>query len=231
MVLASLLLGGGAGVVAWLWIWPAGLPLVLVWAWVILFFRDPQRVRQFADGEMCAPADGRVTEIARLEHHELIGGPALKIGIFLSIFDVHVNRSPCAGTITSASYAKGRFLDARDPDSGRVNESNTLVIAPAAPLQGPIGVRQVAGTVARRIICHVHRGDRLTSGERFGMIKFGSRTELIVPADVPTEAAVEVGAKVKAGLTVLVRQRPVKAEGTGDGDRRQAEQIESTTPA
>lgn len=231
MVLATLLLGGGAGVVAWLWIWPAGLPLVIIWAWVISFFRDPQRVGRFADGEMCAPADGTVTEIVRLEHHERIGGPALKIGIFLSIFDVHVNRSPCTGTITSARYAKGRFLDARDPDSGRVNESNTLVIAPAPPLQGPIEVRQVAGTIARRIVCHVHQGDRLASGERFGMIKFGSRTELIVPGDVPTEVAVEVGAKVKAGLTVLVRQRPVKAEGEGDGDHRQVGQVESTTTA
>jgi phosphatidylserine decarboxylase len=231
MVLGTVVLAVGSGLLVWLVHWGAALPLMLVWIWLLSFFRDPRRVARFAEGEMCAPADGTVTEITRLERHELIGGPALKIGIFLSIFDVHVNRSPCAGTITLASYAKGRFLDARDPDSGRVNESNTLVIAPAAPLRGPIGVRQVAGTVARRIICHVHRGDRLASGERFGMIKFGSRTELIVPADVPTEAAVEVGAKVKAGLTVLVRQRPVKAEGTGDGDRRQAEQIESTTPA
>jgi phosphatidylserine decarboxylase len=231
MILATLVLGAGAAVIVWLWMWPAALPLVMVWVWVIAFFRDPQRITRCAEGELCAAADGTVKEITRLTHHELIDGPALRIGVFLSIFDVHVNRSPCAGTVRSVGHAPGRFLDARHPDSGRVNESNTLVIEPADPLQGPVVVRQVAGKIARRIICHAHEGDRLEAGARFGMIKFGSRTEVIVRADVPTEVLVEVGAKVKAGLTVLVRQKPVAAAGEAYGDHSQSRQAESAAPA
>ena len=231
MVLATLVLLGGAGVMARLGVWPAALPLVIVWGWVLSFFRDPQRVARLADGELCAPADGTVTEITPLDNHELIGGPALKIGIFLSIFSVHANRSPCAGTVRSVQYAAGRFLDARNPQSGGTNESNTLVIDPVAPAAGPIVVRQVAGLIARRIICHAGQGDRLGAGQRFGMIKFGSRTELIVPADVPTEVAVEVGAKVKAGLTVLLRQKPAPAEGECHGGDRPARQVHPAASA
>jgi phosphatidylserine decarboxylase len=210
MVIATVLLGGAAG---WLagWHWTAALPPVLVWVWVISFFRDPPRVRPFRDGELCSPADGTVTEITHLEGLEELGGPAVRIGIFLSIFNVHINRAPCAGTVTNVAYQQGSFVDARHPDSGARNEANTIQMDVDVPYEGPVIVRQVAGKIARRIICHAKVGTRLSRGERFGMIKFGSRTELIVPARDGADIIVKVGDKVKAGLTVLVRQTPVPA--------------------
>lgn len=180
------------------------LPIFAFWIWVISFFRDPQRIRTFSAGELCAPADGTITEITRLERDETIGGPAIRMGLFLSLFNVHANRAPCAGKVRSISYQKGLFLDARHPKSGAKNESNTLVIESWA-LPGPIVVRQVAGLVARRIVCHAKPGATLSMGERFGMIKFGSRTELIIPAIEGTEVLVKVGDKVNAGLTVMAR--------------------------
>jgi phosphatidylserine decarboxylase len=186
---------------------------------------------RFKAGELCAPADGTVTEITRLEHHELVGGPALRVGIFLSIFDVHVNRSPCTGTVRSMTYRKGSFHDARDRRSGPENEAKTLVIDPQPPIRGPVIVRQVAGLIARRIICHAREGDALATGARFGMIKFGSRTELIVPDDGTVEPAVELRAKVRAGLTVLVRQSTLEGRGETDGRDRQAQEVASSASA
>lgn len=196
-----------AAAAAGLWLWhPATVVVpIAVWVWVIAFFRDPRREGRFAAGEMCAPADGTVSEVTRLDAHELIGGPAWRVGIFLSIFDVHINRAPCAGVVRKVTYTPGEFLDARHAESGSRNEANTLLIEPDAPHAGPIVVRQVAGLVARRIICHAKAGSRLATGERFGMIKFGSRTELILPAREGVDIAVRIGDKVRAGLTVVVR--------------------------
>ena len=169
-----------------------------------------------------------MTEVTRLDHDDRLGGPGLRVGIFLSIFDVHINRSPCAGTVRSVVYRKGRFLDARDPRSGPDNEANTLIIDPQPPLRGPIVVRQVAGLIARRIICHAAEGTKLAAGERFGLIKFGSRTELIVPDDGTVRAVVESGAKVRAGITVLVRQSPPGMPGETDGRRSQVQEVASS---
>jgi phosphatidylserine decarboxylase len=231
MLVATLVLVGGAAAVAALWHWAAALPLLLVWAWAISFFRDPLRVTQCGDAELCAPADGTVTEVTRLDYDDRLGGPGLRVGIFLSIFDVHINRSPCAGTVRSVVYRKGWFLDARDPRSGPDNEANTLIIDPQPPLRGPIVVRQVAGLIARRIICHAAEGTELAAGERFGMIKFGSRTELIVPDDGTVQAVVEVGAKVRAGITVLVRQSPPGMPGETDAGRSQVQEVASSASA
>jgi len=211
VVVASVICAAVGAGLEYLW-WPLSLPVFAIWVWVISFFRDPRRVRNYVPGEFCAPADGTMTEITRLDHHELIGGPAVRMGMFLSLFNVHANRSPCAGRVRSIDYRKGLFLDARHPESGEKNESNTLVIEPSPPLAGPIVVRQVAGLVARRIVCHARPGDSLSIGERFGMIKFGSRTELIIPLVEGTEIMVKVGDKVKAGLTIMARQR-VAARG------------------
>lgn len=231
MVVATLVLVGGAVVAAWLLHWAAAAPLLVGWAWVIWFFRDPRRITRCAEGELCAPADGTVTEVTRLDDYELVGGPALRVGIFLGIFDVHINRSPCAGTVRSVTYRKGDFHDARDARSGAENEANTLLIDPQPPIRGPIIVRQVAGLIARRIICHATAGCHLAAGERFGMIKFGSRTELIVPDDRAVRAAVEVGAKVRAGVTILVRQGSVPTEEQTDDGRGQVQEIASSTSA
>ncbi len=202
---ATLLLGALAGVGYWLF-WPAAIPFVIVWLWVISFFRDPRRRRSYAPGDLCSPADGRITEITELDQHAVIGGPAVRIGMFLSLFDVHANRSSCGGTVRSIEYTKGEFLDARHVESGERNESNTLVVDPEDGMPGPIIIRQVAGKVARRICCHVGVGDRMEIGQRFGMIKFGSRTELIVPRLPGTEVLVAIGDKAHAGLTILAQQ-------------------------
>lgn len=212
IAVATLLLGGLGIALGWLF-WPLAIVPGIVWVWVLSFFRDPKRQGRFAPGELCSAADGRVTEVTELDHYESIDGPAVRIGAFLSIFNVHANRSPCVGTVRAILHQPGKFLDARHKDSGRLNESNTLLIDPDAPMPGPIEVRQVAGKVARRIICHAKPGDRLRTGERFGMIKFGSRTEVIIPRVPGTQLAVKVGDVVRAGLTVLARQ-PVREATT-----------------
>ena len=218
----TFMLAGVAMVLAGLIHWAAALPFAIVWLWLISFFRDPRRITTCTDREFCAPADGTVTEVTHLDHHDLIGGPAWRVGIFLSIFNVHANRSPCAGTVKSTDHQKGRFLDARHRDSGSQNEANTVVIDPGPPLAGPVVVRQVAGYIARRIICHAVPGDHLAAGQRFGMIKFGSRTELIVPAGA-NEVVAKVGDKVHAGLTILARQATSQASeqsNAGDPENR-----------
>jgi len=198
--------------------WYVYAPLVaipaLVEIWLISFFRDPARGRAYAPDELCAPADGTVTEIAELETYEAVAGPAVRIGIFLSLFDVHVNRSPCSGRVRDRTYRPGKFLDARHPDSGRLNEAMTLTIDPEGPLPGPVYVRQVAGLVARRIVCHADRDDDVAIGQRYGMIKFGSRTELIIPRHGETDIRVTIGDRVRAGLTILVRQPADGATGS-----------------
>jgi phosphatidylserine decarboxylase len=210
--IATLLLGALAVGLGWLY-GPLAILPGIVWIWVLSFFRDPKRQGHFAAGELCSAADGRVTEITELAHYEPLDGPAVRIGAFLSIFNVHINRSPCTGTVRAILHQPGKFLDARHEDSGRLNESNTLLIDPDPPVRGPIEVRQVAGKIARRIICHARPGDRLRSGERFGMIKFGSRTEVIIPRVEGTKLLVKVGDVVRAGLTVLARQ-PVREVAT-----------------
>lgn len=209
IALATLLLGALACLAVWLF-WPLAIPVAVVWIWVISFFRDPKRRATYAPGDLCSAADGTVTEIAELDHHPSIGGPAIRIGVFLSLFNVHANRAPCSGRVRAVTHRKGSFLDARHPESGARNESNTILLEPDAPMPGPIETRQVAGLVARRIICHARIDDHLAIGQRFGMIKFGSRTELIFPHRRGTEIAVRVGTKVKAGLTVMARL-PIEA--------------------
>jgi phosphatidylserine decarboxylase len=202
MVLGTLVLGA-LGALAVVYFWPLAVPVALVWLWLISFFRDPRRAGPFEPHQFYSPADGTVTEVTRLPHEPQIDGPAVRVGIFLSIFNVHINRSPCAATVRSVVYRSGKFLDARHTDSGPQNEANTLVLDPDVPLPGPIVVRQVAGKIARRIICHVRAGDRLQAGQRIGLIKFGSRTELIVPDTPKVHITAFVGQKVVAGRTVL----------------------------
>lgn len=220
IVLATLLFGA-MGAAAGLVHWTLAIPFAALWLWVLYFFRDPHRCRQFADGELSAPADGTVTEITELDFYEPLGGPAVRIGIFLSLFDVHINRASCSGTVRRLSYRAGEYLDARHPDSGRLNESNSILMDPDEPMPGPIEIRQVAGFVARRIICHARASQALTIGERFGLIKFGSRTELIIPLRPDTEIAVTPGDKVRAGITVIARQ--VVANADSSDDRREEE--------
>ncbi len=190
----------GFAAMGWWW---AAAATGASWLGVASFFRDPAR-RAPADlepGAMLSPADGRVTAVERVDHHPAADGPAVVIRIFLSILNVHVNRSPCRGQVREIDYTPGRFHDARSPESARENESNLITMRLAG--NESIGVRQVAGKIARRIVCAVRVGDRLARGQRFGMIKFGSTTELILPRPDDVEVHVKVGDRVKGGLTCL----------------------------
>lgn len=181
----------------------AVLAAVLIWA--LIFFRDPARLSPADANLLLAPADGRITEIETVEETSFIGGPALRIGIFLSIFDVHINRAPCNVRIEKITYKKGKYLNAMNPQSGRINESNELDLIRTDIPKDKLIVRQISGAIARRIVCEAAEGRQLSGGERFGMIKFGSRTELYLPVRENAKCLVKTGDKVKAGLTPLVK--------------------------
>jgi len=181
----------------------AVLAAILIWA--LMFFRDPERNCPEDSDLLLAPADGHITEIETIEETSFIGGPALRIGIFLSIFDTHINRAPCNVRIEKITYKKGKYLNAMNPQSGRLNESNELDLTRTDSPKDKLIVRQVSGAIARRIVCVSVEGQELAGGERFGMIKFGSRTELYLPVRGNAKCLVKIGDKVKAGLTPLVR--------------------------
>jgi phosphatidylserine decarboxylase len=180
----------------------------------LAFYRDFNRPIPKDPNLMVAPADGKVTEISNLPHYAPFNGPALKISIFLSVLDVHVNRSPCDGTVLWTRYEEGLFLDARHPECTDKNQSHTMALGnPAGTGRGgqsgeaPIAVvKQIVGAIARRIIAPVTPGERLTRGQRFGMIAFGSRTELYVPAAENWQPAVPLNTHVKGGQDILLRK-------------------------
>jgi phosphatidylserine decarboxylase len=225
MTIMTLLFGGataafvGLGLSGSAWAWPLAALFLVVWVGGLAFFRDPERIIPTEKTVMVSPADGKVTETTTLDSYPEVEGPVLRIGIFLSVFDVHINRSPCAGTVRAVSYKPGKFLDARDVDSGRLNEANTIVIEPDAPHAGPVIVRQIAGLIARRIVCSVKVGDHVSAGQRIGLIKFGSRTELILPGRELYQAAVAIGEKVNGARTILAR----KIEMVTGKDRQQGQ--------
>ena len=202
-----ILLGGGLTAVTayYLKLW-ALLPAVLALA-LLAFYRDPPRRVPRRENVLVAPADGRITEITRDYNAADERGPLLRVVVFLSVLDAHINRSPCAGRVTDVTYRAGRFLNALKAESTDRNENNLVTIEPQPPIPGPVRVRQIAGVLARRIVCAAKPGDHLATGERFGMIKFGSRTELCVGEDPRWQLAVHVGDHVKAGVTVLAALR------------------------
>ena len=173
--------------------------------WALSFFRDPDREVPQDKNILLAPADGTITDIETVDETEFIKGKALRIGIFLSIFNVHINRSPCRARVDKIIYRQGQFLDARKPESGRLNESNDLWLTKIETPSDKLIVRQISGAIARRIVCGISEGAELVSGQRFGMIKFGSRTELYVSVRDNVECVVKKGDKVKAGMTPMVR--------------------------
>jgi phosphatidylserine decarboxylase len=186
-----------AVLLAWTgWI-KASLLLGLVTAFMAFFFRDPERVAPAVPGAILAPADGRVVDV-RVAVNDPFVGAAQAVSIFLSPLDVHVNRSPLAGLVVGVEYRPGAKLAAYRPEASERNERTTIAI------QGEtarVVVRQIAGVLARRIVCRIRAGDKLASGERFGLIKFGSRTDLIVPASA--RLRVRTGDRVLGGETVV----------------------------
>jgi phosphatidylserine decarboxylase len=172
----------------------------------LYFFRDPERVAPPAPDVLLAPADGRVVEVALASPPAELGlgaAPRWRIATFLSILDVHVNRIPAHGTVTRIAYRHGGFLNAANQEAGERNERNALAIR--LPDGREIAVVQIAGMIARRIVCTVREGDAVAAGERFGIIRFGSRTDLYLPEGVAPLAA--EGQTMIGGETVLARLR------------------------
>lgn len=170
-------------------------------AWCAYFFRDPERMTPIDDDLVISPADGRVSSIATVlppEELNLGSEPMLRISVFMNVFNCHVNRAPMAGTITRVAYRAGKFVNAELDKASHENERNGLVIETK---HGAIGVVQIAGLVARRIVCWKYENGSLDAGERFGLIRFGSRLDVFLPAGA--EPRVSVGQTAVAGETVL----------------------------
>lgn len=180
--------------------WPVGLAFAIVAAFMAFFFRDPRRQPPTDSTLVVAPADGLVTRVKPVD--DSAADSATVVSIFLSPLDVHINRAPITGKITDVSYTRGKFLMATNENASLVNEQNALTIEGE---KITVVCKQIAGILARRIVCWKRVGDSLTLGERFGLIKFSSRTDLLLPASV--EVLVAEGARVKGGTTIIGRIR------------------------
>jgi phosphatidylserine decarboxylase len=208
LVLAVVAIGLG---LAWA---PLALIVVPVLIWLFAFFRDPERAIPLDQHVMVSPADGKVSDVTELAHDELIGGPCVRVGIFLSVFNVHINRSPCDATVVDVIYKRGKFINAMSHNqASELNESNTVVLAEPASDKRIAVVKQIVGLIARRIIFIADKGDRLHRGQRIGMIKFGSRTELYIAADLQPKIEVQVGQTVRGGSDIIATLgKPIHGE-------------------
>ncbi|WP_298253950.1 phosphatidylserine decarboxylase [Bradyrhizobium sp.] len=187
-------------VLFWLWS-PLGWIGTVLTIWCALFFRDPMRVTPVREGIVVAPADGRISMLTRVLPPAELGlgdRPLPRVSIFMSVFNCHVNRSPIAGRIDRVAYRPGKFINAELDKASEDNERNSLVISST---NGRIGVTQIAGLVARRIVCFVREGQTIGAGERFGLIRFGSRLDVYLPEG--TVALVAEGQTAIAGETIL----------------------------
>jgi phosphatidylserine decarboxylase len=183
------------------WLGLVVLPLAL---WVVAFFRDPERVPPPGDHRVLSPADGRLLPVGpAIPPPELGLGdkPLIRIAIFMSVFNVHVNRAPCGGTVTGLAYRPGKFFNASFDKASVLNERMSIRISLDDTHRKEVGVIQIAGLVARRIVCDLHQGQKICRGARFGIIRFGSRLEVFLPDGA--RVLVKDGQKVKAGETVL----------------------------
>lgn len=188
---------------------------VIMWIGIAGFFRSPRRAIPKEQNLILSPADGTVKDIEEVEFDmEPFNGKALRVGIFLSVFNVHLNRAPAQWLVTNKIYREGRYLDARNPQCARENEAMTL--SGTATVENhafPMAVRQISGAIARRIVCPVQPGEPIPRGGVYGMIKFGSRTELYLPVSADFQLNVKIGDKVKAGSSVIAVFNP------SDGDQ------------
>jgi phosphatidylserine decarboxylase len=189
-----------AVVLIWLtrgWAW--GLPPLLLAAFFLWFFRDPHRMIPTGEGLIVSPGDGKVTETASIATPE---GSRQRISIFLSVFDVHVNRAPISGVLSRVQYQKGRFLNAMNPASAERNEQNVVTVRGQGADAGfEVTFKQIAGLLARRIVFRFTEGQPVKRGQRVGLIKFGSRVDVVIPASAVLR--VKVGEQVKGGASVL----------------------------
>jgi phosphatidylserine decarboxylase len=203
LLIAGCLIAWTAGWPDWV-VWPIAVAATLFLLETLYFFRDPERLIPGDPNVVVSPADGTVTDVGEVEAPDFPGGRAFRIGIFLSVFNVHVNRMPRTAQVTALQYFPGKFFDARREECATQNEQLWIDAIDTAT-QRPMRVKQISGMLARRIVCWLKVGDTPKIGERLGMIKFGSRTELYLPADMPVQAAVKVGDKVQGGATALLR--------------------------
>lgn len=192
----------GAAVVAYLAAWGWAVPLVILAAFALYFFRNPSREVSAAPGAIVSPADGRITHIDAPPRESALGQEfAHRISIFLSIFDVHVQRAPTAGRIAEVRYRPGRYLSALDPASATENEQNLVYLEPAESGRQRLAFSQIAGLIARRIVFWPRPGDRVRRGQLVGLIKFGSRVEVFLPAGA--EIVATAGQRVRGGTSLL----------------------------
>jgi phosphatidylserine decarboxylase len=175
------------------WVW--SIAPVLLAAFYLWFFRDPERAIPPGAGLVVSPGDGKVTETASINTPD---GPRQRISIFLSVFDVHVNRSPIGGVITSVRYQKGLYLNAMNPESAERNEQNVVTVRGEG---FEVTFKQIAGLIARRIVFNFAEGQQIARGQRVGLIKFGSRVDVILPSTAKVQ--VKVGERVKGGASIL----------------------------
>jgi phosphatidylserine decarboxylase len=210
LLMSAIIIAGMAGSLysaqpQWLWSLPVLLVLGLVWAWVIWFFRDPNRQCSGGREVLASPADGKVTDVTPIGADSPLGCLGVKVGIFMSVFDVHVNRSPAQAVVERVEHTPGVFLDARNPLACERNESASIYLRiRVGGKDYPLVIRQIAGLIARRIVTDLKPGQVLARGERIGMIKFGSRMEVLVPQELQPRILVNRGDKVKAGSTSLI---------------------------
>lgn len=184
----------------------------ICWCAIAAFFRDPERNIPSKDNVLVSPADGIVQDLKVLkvpEYREILGDTeVLRIGIFLSVFNVHLNRAPCDMNVSRIIYKKGKFYDARDGRAIKENESNTLLCkGNVSGFEFPLGVKQISGAIAKRIVCLAKVNDNFKKGDKFGMIKFGSRTEIYLPYNENIIINLNVGDKVKAGESIIAEIR------------------------
>jgi phosphatidylserine decarboxylase len=208
-----------AGVIAWLAAWPYAIPILLLAAFFLWFFRDPERRIPTLPGAIVSPGDGKVTDVSIVRD---LGASRQRISIFLSVFDVHVNRSPIGGVIREVRYQRGKFLNAMGAESAELNEQNIVTVEGEGRT---VVFKQIAGLIARRIVFNFKVGDRVARGERVGLIKFGSRVDVLCDGDAAIQ--VKIGDRVKGGLSVLallpVTEPVAQSVSSGPADARERE--------
>jgi phosphatidylserine decarboxylase len=197
---------GGWAALRWSgWWWALEVVILALALWLLVFFRDPERTGPRGDRYVIAPADGKIVSTVETDEPAFLRARALRISIFMSVFDVHVNRYPVAGAVAYRHYNAGKFLHAAADKASLDNEQSSIGID--GP-HGPVLVRQIAGAIARRIVTDARVGDPATQGARLGMIRFGSRVDVYLPLTAHAAPQVRVGDRVSAGATVLAEYAP-----------------------